>query len=90
MCIRDRSEDLGSSTSSTESPSSEYSDWIADHGVNLEPPKRRSRRKRKPKTQSAAAPTKPPPSKKQQLQVSTINCYDLAKNVSFTNYCSQF
>lgn len=63
-----RSEDLGSTSSSSESPSSEYSDWIADHGVNLEPPKRRSRRKRKPNSQSPAAPTKPPPSKKQQPQ----------------------
>ena len=40
------SEDLaGSSDSSTsDSESSEYSDWIADAGVNLEPPKRSKRR----------------------------------------------
>ncbi|XP_020710625.2 PH-interacting protein isoform X2 [Athalia rosae] len=36
-------EDMCSDTSSSES-SSEYSDWIADHGVNLEPPKRSKRR----------------------------------------------
>nr|CAD7255825.1 unnamed protein product [Timema shepardi] len=35
-----REEDLGSSSSSSGSESSEYSDWIADAGVNLEPPKR--------------------------------------------------
>lgn len=38
-------EDLSSSDSSSESSeSSGYSDWVADHGVNLEPPKRSKRK----------------------------------------------
>ncbi|XP_076220915.1 bromodomain and WD repeat-containing protein isoform X2 [Nomia melanderi] len=36
-------EDLCSDSSSSES-STEYSDWIADHGLNLEPPKRSKRK----------------------------------------------
>ncbi|XP_069680733.1 bromodomain and WD repeat-containing protein 3 isoform X4 [Periplaneta americana] len=48
------SEDLGGSSdsSTSDSESSEYSDWIADAGVNLEPPKRSKRR---------PAPKQPPP-----------------------------
>lgn len=38
-------EDLSSSDSSSESSkTSGYSDWVADHGVNLEPPKRSKRK----------------------------------------------
>lgn len=36
-------EDLCSDSSTSES-STEYSDWIADHGLNLEPPKRSKRK----------------------------------------------
>lgn len=47
-------EDLSSSDSSSESSqTSGYSDWVADHGVNLEPPKRS---KRKPITRCVATP----------------------------------
>lgn len=47
-------EDLSSSDSSSESSqTSGYSDWVADHGVNLEPPKRS---KRKPLTRCVATP----------------------------------
>ncbi|KZC10837.1 PH-interacting protein, partial [Dufourea novaeangliae] len=47
-------EDLCSDSSTSES-STEYSDWIADHGLNLEPPKRS---KRKPvKKQSLTPPS---------------------------------
>lgn len=47
-------EDLSSSDSSSESSqTSGYSDWVADHGVNLEPPKRS---KRKPLTRCVSTP----------------------------------
>lgn len=47
-------EDLSSSDSSSgSSQTSGYSDWVADHGVNLEPPKRS---KRKPLTRCVATP----------------------------------
>ena len=50
------SENIGSSSS--DSSSSEYSDWVADHSVNLEPPQRnRRQRKRKP----ASTTSKPVP-----------------------------
>ncbi|XP_012278096.1 PH-interacting protein isoform X2 [Orussus abietinus] len=42
-----------SSDSSTSDSSSEYSDWIADHGLNLEPPKRS---KRKPVKKRSVTP----------------------------------
>ncbi|KAK6636696.1 hypothetical protein RUM43_010358 [Polyplax serrata] len=51
--------DLGSESDSDEN--SEYSDWIADHGVSLEPPKR-SRRKRVPRKISPSP--SPPPRRK--------------------------
>lgn len=41
------------SDSSSSNPSSEYSDWMADHGVNLEPPKRS---KRKPVKKRSVTP----------------------------------
>lgn len=47
-------EDLSSSDSSSDSSqTSGYSDWVADHGVNLEPP---IRSKRKPLTRCVATP----------------------------------
>lgn len=45
-------EDISSDSSSSD-PSSEYSDWIADHGLNLEPPKRS---KRKPVKKRSVTP----------------------------------
>lgn len=56
------SEDLGTESDSDES--SEYSDWIADHGVSLEPPKR-SKRRRVPRKPS---PTPSPPPKKKNKE----------------------
>lgn len=57
------SEQIGSSTS--DSSSTEYSDWVADHSVNLEPPQRnRRQRKRKP-PQPASKPV--PPAVKKSL-----------------------
>ncbi|XP_049806710.1 PH-interacting protein [Schistocerca nitens] len=41
-----REEDLASMSSSSDTESSEYSDWVADAGVNLEPPKRSPVRRR--------------------------------------------
>lgn len=63
------SEDLaGSSDSSTsDSESSEYSDWIADAGVNLEPPKRSKRRpvpKQPPQGDTGRRPARTKQSKK--------------------------
>nr|CAD7196832.1 unnamed protein product [Timema douglasi] len=55
-----REEDLGSSSSSSGSESSEYSDWIADAGVNLEPPKRVHRRPIKKRPPSSDTETKKP------------------------------
>ncbi|KAK9511582.1 hypothetical protein O3M35_000212 [Rhynocoris fuscipes] len=46
------SEDMDTLSSSSEM-STEYSDWVADHGVNLEPPQR-NRRKSKRKTPPSA------------------------------------
>lgn len=51
------SPDLGSDSDSDDD-SSEYSDWIADHGAMLEPPKR-SKRKRVPR-KLTPSPTPPP------------------------------
>ncbi|XP_066999443.2 bromodomain and WD repeat-containing protein 3 [Anabrus simplex] len=56
-----REEDLNSSSSTSDTESSEYSDWIADAGVNLEPPKRSKRRPVK-------KPTPSPPSDRPQRQ----------------------
>lgn len=57
------SEDLGGSSdsSTSDSESSEYSDWIADAGVNLEPPKRSKRRpapKQPPMGETERRPTR--------------------------------
>lgn len=45
-------EDIKTSSSSSDSESSGYSDWVADHGVTLEPPKRSKRKpvKKRPLT----------------------------------------
>ncbi|XP_011333353.2 PH-interacting protein isoform X2 [Ooceraea biroi] len=53
-----REEDMCEDSSSTES-STEYSDWIADHGVNLEPPKRSKRKRVKRRSRT---PSRTPPS----------------------------
>lgn len=45
-------EDLCSDSTTTDS-STEYSDWMADHGLNLEPPKRS---KRKPVKKRSVTP----------------------------------
>lgn len=59
------SPDLGSDSNSDDD-SSEYSDWIADHGAILEPPKR-SKRKRVPKKLSPS-PSPPPATKKKNKE----------------------
>nr|XP_054753810.1 PH-interacting protein-like [Lytechinus pictus] len=51
------------STSEHESESSEYSDWTADAGINLQPPKRKSRRREMPWEsggESSSSPMKTP------------------------------
>lgn len=62
-------EDLASDSDSDES--SEYSDWIADHGVSLEPPKR-SKRKRVPRKLSSS-PTPPPKKKIKDSKETTVS-----------------
>jgi len=71
------SEDLaGSSDSSTsDSESSEYSDWIADAGVNLEPPKRSKRRpapKQPPLGEAERRPTRTKRGKKVLLPAPNV------------------
>ncbi|XP_063225616.1 PH-interacting protein isoform X2 [Bacillus rossius redtenbacheri] len=71
-----REEYLSGSSSSSGSESSEYSDWIADAGVNLEPPKRVHRRPVKKKFPSDTEKKQPLRQKKKvpqaQPSVSTL------------------
>ncbi|GLV31866.1 BRWD3 [Carabus blaptoides fortunei] len=63
-------EDLKSSSSSSDTESSGYSDWVADHGVTLEPPKRS---KRKPVKKRPLTPPTDEDSKKRPMRTKQVH-----------------
>lgn len=63
-------EDLKSSSSSSDTESSGYSDWVADHGVTLEPPKRS---KRKPVNKRPLTPPTDEESKKRPARTKQVH-----------------
>lgn len=86
-------DDSQSSDSSSESSeSSGYSDWVADQGVNLEPPKRSKRRQRSGRTSPIQPRDKQPPSNAKIKHVSSFLL--LRSTLIFTNilyvFCLKF
>jgi len=63
------------SDSTTES-STEYSDWIADHGLNLEPPKRSKRKPVKKRSVTPPSETDRRRRRRPKKKVLFIDCHD--------------
>lgn len=63
------------SDSSTSESSTEYSDWIADHGLNLEPPKRSKRKPVKKRSLTPPSETDKRRSRRPKKKVTKCSLY---------------